>query len=184
MNLRRPIGAAIIAVAVLGAGSGCGPLAGPASPAAAPVPAVSGAPPTPGGSGATGSDQGSASGALDACAIVTADDVSTAVGAAVKQTSAGPAPFCAYANADVTVQLIVHTYQDQASLEQTVLPLEPQSEHVDGLGDDAFYNATLGMIFVRKGDRSITLATGPSAGDAGTRRAAMVQLATTAATKL
>jgi hypothetical protein len=181
VNLQRPIVAALVAAGVLSVGSGCTPPAVPTSPAA---PAVTAAAAPPGASAAGGSDQGPVSGALDACAIATADDVSTAVGTPMKQTSVGPAPFCSYGNADVTQQLIVHIYQDQASLQQTVLPLEAQSEHLDGLGDDAFYNVTLGIIFVRKGDRSVTLSAGPSVTDVAARRAGMIQLATTAASKL
>ena len=33
--------------------------------------------------------------------------------------------------------------------------VEANAEHVDGLGDDAFYQSVAGFLFVRKGDRAI-----------------------------
>ena len=52
--------------------------------------------------------------------------------------------------------------------------------NIDGMGDDAFWNSTLDMVYVRKGERSFAL-TSPSlanlTGDIQASKAAMVTLA-------
>ncbi len=122
-------------------------------------------------------------GDASACALVTADAVSTAVGEPMTQTG-GEASDCVYANADQSQQFQVHVFLDQTNMNTVIQQLESSSEHVPGLGDDAFWNGTIDIMFVRKGDRGFTLSSAslgaktPSEPDRP--KLAMVQLATAA----
>jgi hypothetical protein len=73
----------------------------------------------------------------------------------------------------------VQTFASRAEA-ATDTQLESSSEHIDGLGDDAFWNSTLDMVFVLKGDRAFSV-TSPSlanlAGDPQASNPAMVGLA-------
>jgi hypothetical protein len=122
-----------------------------------------------------------------ACNLVTAADVSTAIGGPMTQLG-GEAADCAYANTDHSQQLMVHAFLDQTNMNNLIQQLESTSEHVNGLGDDAFWNGTIDTIFVRKGNRGFTItsttlgAQTPTNPDAP--KAAMVTLATTALSNL
>ena len=90
------------------------------------------------------------------------------------------AAICEYAaTADPSVLLAVQTFASRAEM-ATDAQLEPSSEHVDGLGDSAFWNSTLDMVFVRTGDRAFAV-TSPSlanlTGDPQASESAMVDLA-------
>ena len=106
-----------------------------------------------GGAAAT---SGGGSGAATACSLVTVAAVSTAIGEPMSQVG-GAASDCSYSNADHSQQLLVHVFLDQTNMNNTVQQLESSSEHVDGLGDDAFWNGTIDMLFVRKGERGFTI---------------------------
>ena len=57
---------------------------------------------------------------------------------------------CSYsAAADPSVLLYMQTFASRADM-ATDTQLEPSSEHVDGCGDDAFWNSTLDMVLVRR----------------------------------
>ena len=90
-----------------------------------------------------------------ACTILDKAAVSQATGFAVSQTS-GTDTICYYQNADQSQYLIVTLYGNQADM-ATVLQIEPSGEHIAGLGDDAFWIASGGILFVRKGDHAIEL---------------------------
>ena len=64
----------------------------------------------------------------------------------------------------------------------TVLQIEPGSEHVTGLGDDAFWVASAGILFVRKGDHALEFLDPDSSFGAGgaASRDALVTLARSA----
>lgn len=119
--------------------------AGASTPAAATAAAtqVNAAPPT----------AGTASG--KACTIFTFDAVATAVGFAINATS-GTDSICFYQNADVSKYLAVTLYDSQAGMAQ-MLQIETGSEHIAGLGDDAFWVSFAGILFVRVGDHGIEL---------------------------
>ena len=85
-----------------------------------------------------------------ACAVVTAAAVSQAAGFSVARSS-GAGQICMYQNADSSKYLAVQLYGSQADM-ALMLQIEPGSEHVAGLGDDAFWVAQEGLLFVRKGD--------------------------------
>ena len=112
-----------------------------------------------------------------ACAILDKAAVSQATGFVVTQTN-GTDAICYYQSADESQYLVVTLFGDQADM-ATILQIEPGSDHVADLGDDAFWAAAGGILFVRKGDRGIELLDpGLSAGtDATASRDAMVGLA-------
>jgi hypothetical protein len=97
---------------------------------------------------------GSAAGSTDpACAIVTSDAAGTAGGFSVANYS-GAGGTCIFQNSDKSKYLSVQLFKSQADM-ATVLQLESSSEHIAGLGDDAFWTSGVGGLFVRKGDRAI-----------------------------
>jgi hypothetical protein len=63
---------------------------------------------------------------------------------------------CFFQNAEPSQYLSVQLFTNQAGM-ATWLGLETSGTHVDGLGDDAFWLGTTGMMFVRKGDRAFLL---------------------------
>ena len=170
---------AILAMAVVvGAAGGCSSHSTPSAARSQPA-RTTPAQTTP----AAATSQPPAGGDASACTLVTADAVSTAVGEPMTQTG-GEASDCAYANADQSQQLLVHEFPDQTNMNNLIQQLESSSEHVPGLGDDAFWNGTIDVMFVRKGDRGFTISSAslgaktPSDPDAP--KLAMVQLATAA----
>jgi len=91
---------------------------------------------------------------------------------------------CYFQNADLSKYLVVQLYGSQAEM-GTILQIEPGSEHIAGLGDDAFWTGT-GILFVRKGDHGIEFLDpdlGASPTDTASRDA-LVTLARTALPKL
>ncbi len=123
-----------------------------------------------------------------ACTLVTAADVTTAMGEPMTQLG-GTAADCIYAaSADHSQQLMVHEFLDQTNMTNTIQQLESSSEHVDGLGDDAFWNGTIDTMLVRTGSRGFTI-TSTSLGaktptDPDAPKAALVDLATSALSHL
>ncbi len=136
----------------------------------------------------TSSEAGAGSGAdAIACQLLGEDDVTTAMKQPMKVVGGAGSAICEYAaKADPSVLLAVQTFatQQDASLYTQV---ESSSEHIDGLGDDAFWNSTLDMVFVRKGERGFAV-TSPSlanlTGDVQASKAAMVALAKIVLNKL
>jgi len=171
----------IVATAVLGlAGSlllaGCS--SAPSDPTAPAAGAASSGRSTPAASPSSGSS------AATACRLVPVSDVTTAMGEPKTQPG-GAAADCIYAaTADQGHQLLVHEFLDQTNMNNLIQQLESSSEHVNGLGDDAFWNGTIDTMFVRTGTRGFTI-TSTSLGaktptDPDAPKAAMVNLATTA----
>lgn len=179
--------AIVVAAAVLAAGLGGCKAQTALPPASAATPPVVTTTDDPGATSAVPGAAGGASGpgSGDACSLVAVTDVTTAFGETMTQTSGGPAPFCSFGNADGTKQLITHVFvsRTDAALTQ-VLGLEGSAEHLDGLGDDAFWEFPVGMIYVRQGDRSFTLTSTLNVAQPDGWKAAMVQLATSALANL
>jgi hypothetical protein len=90
-----------------------------------------------------------------ACALVTKDAVATAAGFAITAESGGGG-MCVFQSADPAKSFDVQLMTSQAEMAPYVL-VEPDSQHVAGLGDDAFWASTAGFMFVRKGDRAFLL---------------------------
>jgi hypothetical protein len=130
----------------------------------------------------TSSDVDNGSGTdASACQLLSEADVTTAMKQPMKVAGGAGGAICEYAaNADPSVILAVQTFASKADA-SLYTQVESSSEHVDGLGDDAFWNSTLDMVFVSKGDRGFAV-TSPSlvnvTGDPQASKAAMVQLAT------
>jgi len=94
---------------------------------------------------------GSASGKTDpSCALVTPDAVAKAAGFLIAKYSGGGGT-CVYQNSDKSKYLAVQLFNTQADM-ATVIQLEPSGEHISNLGDDAFWVAGAGFLFVKKGD--------------------------------
>lgn len=127
------------------------------------------------------SDTGTGSGTdASACQLLSEAEVTTAMKQPMKSVGGAGSLICEYAAvADPSTLLAVQTF---ATLANATLytQLESSSEHVAGLGDDAFWNSTLDMVFVRKGDRGFAV-TSPSlanlTGDPQASKSALVVLA-------
>jgi hypothetical protein len=120
-----------------------------------------------------------------ACDLATVAEVSAGAGKPMKLTG-GAGTICAYgAVDDPSFFVYVQVYNDKDSM-ATPLGVEDGSDHIDGLGDDAFFNKTAGMIFVRKGDRGFSF-TVPSlanlTSDPAVTKANMVTLGKAAAAR-
>ena len=102
---------------------------------------------------AVSSDTGGAADAAPVCALVTKDDVATAVGYTIA-TATGAGGTCIFQNADPSRYFAVQLFDNQAGM-TPYLNVEDSAQHVAGLGDDAFWASTSGFLFVRKGDRAL-----------------------------
>ena len=119
-------------------------VAGPAQ-SSAPAPASSPAAASP--TDASGS----------ACDLVTAAEVTTAIGKPSTLTG-GAGNICTYGvSTDPGLFVYVQTYPDEASMSGPKILASTGGEHVAGIGDDAFWVAVSGTIFVRKGSRAFSL---------------------------
>ena len=137
--------------------------------------------------GQSSSDTGTESG-LDssACQLLSDAEVTTAMKQPMKSVGGAGSLICEYAAvADPSTLLAVQTFSTLADA-TLYTQLESSSEHVAGLGDDAFWNSTLDMVFVKKGDRGFSV-TSPSlanlTGDPNASKDALVILATTVLAK-
>jgi hypothetical protein len=132
-----------------------------------------------GSGGPASADTGSASG----CRLVSAADVSTAVGQPMTQVDAGTPTACLYDSADQSEQVLISIFPDVATMTAAV-DLNAPTEQIDGLGDQAFWSGFSGTIFVRKGDRAFKINDADLAiahsSDPDVPKAAMTQLATIA----
>jgi hypothetical protein len=132
-------------------------------------------------------DAGASTAAVEggaACAIVTTDAVGLAAGFMVTR-AAGAGGICMFQNADSSKYLSITLFGSQAEMAQ-MLQIEPGSDHLASLGDDAFWVPSAGLLFVRQGDHAIELLD-PDLGTAGTdttSRDALVTLARTALPRL
>ena len=170
---RAVVGAVVLAVVASGCGSGGTTSSNATSPRANPATVDA---------SQTSSDVDNGSGTdASACQLLSEADVTTAMKQPMKVAGGAGGAICEYAaNADPSVILAVQTFASKADA-SLYTQVESSSEHVDGLGDDAFWNSTLDMVFVSKGDRGFAV-TSPSlvnvTGDPQASKAAMVQLAT------
>ena len=154
----RPGRAALMSVSLAALLAGCaGSTSGAPSTPAQPAPAVStqvAGPTSASVAGPTGGAGDPASaGTTAACTIVTYAAVGLAGGFSVARSS-GAAGVCMFQNADSSTYLAVQLYDSQAAM-APLLQIEPSGEHVAGLGDDAFWVAAAGLLFVRKGDHGV-----------------------------
>ena len=135
-------------------------------------------------SSAPGSDLPSSAdaGSSGGCRLMTADDVSSAVGQSMTQVDAGTPTSCLYRSADQS-EVFISIFPDIATMTASI-DLNAPTEKIDGLGDQAVWSGFSGTIFVRKGDRAFKIndpdlvLAHPS--DPDVPKAAMTQLATIA----
>jgi hypothetical protein len=122
-------------------------------------------------------------GSSSACRLVTAADVSTAVGQPMTQVDPGAPNACLYGSADRSEQVLIMIFPDIATMTAAV-DLNGATEQIDGLGDQAFWSGFSGTVFVRKGDRAFEINDPDLAiahpSDPNVPKAAMTQLATIA----
>jgi hypothetical protein len=139
-----------------------------AQPAGVSHPSAAGAP-APGSSAA-------ASGS--ACGLVTVSDVTAATGKPMAAGN-GAGNICVYsATADPSLLVYVQIYPDTPSMGTPKLN-ETGSEHLHGLGDDAFWTAA-GTVFVQKGSRGFSISMPSLALTSRNAPPAIVTLATAA----
>lgn len=179
-SLLAPAGIALLGTILVGCSSG-----GPPSTAAGNAPRSGGADaatsPGPGSETPVNATGG-------ACGLVTVAEVTAAAGTPMAMSGDGGAICSFSATGDPSTVLYLQTYADVQSMTLMKQTETAGSEHIAGLGDDAFWNSTAQMVFVQTGTRglSITLpslaAVGATQPDA--RKAPLVALATTAAAHL
>lgn len=155
----RRVGAVAAAFVLAAIAGGCGGAASKASNAAGPIAAPSNGGTAPPAAPAAPTD-GSGTDA-SACHLLTAAEVTTAMRQPMKVTGGAGAAICSYsATTDPSIALAVQTFATRADM-SLYTQIESSGDHVDGLGDDAFWNSTLDLVFVRKGDRAFVV-TSPS----------------------
>ena len=170
---RAVVGAVVLALVASGCGSGSAKTSNATIPRTTPATVDA---------GQTSSGAGNGSGTdASACQLLSEAEVTAAMKQPMKVAGGAGGAICEYAEmADPSVILAVQTFASRADA-ALYTQLESSSEHVDGLGDDAFWNSTLDMVFVTKGDRGFAV-TSPSlvnlTGDSQASKAAMVHLAT------
>jgi hypothetical protein len=140
----------------IGACSSSPPTALSVTPAAAPsAPAAA----------AGGSDRTATASSVDtaaagsACRLLTLPEVSTATGRTMVVIADGGATgMCVFGAAtDPSNVLYLQVRTDPSDISGLKQQLEALSMHVPGLGDDAFWNATAGEVFVQKGARAFSV---------------------------
>jgi hypothetical protein len=182
-------GAVLLAslLGVVACGGSGSTAAGAPSQAGVPVAASSSGQAAGTGGGGSGGSGGASSGADNAaCALVTKAEVAATV--AYDVTSAGGAgsttgAICVFQGADAAkAQFNVATFNGTANM-GLMLQLEPTTQHVDGLGTDAFWAQGAGILFVRNGEHAFAF-TDVDLGSSATPPDALVQLAKTALSRL
>jgi len=114
-----------------------------------------------GAAAAAGSDTAAAGSDVadsgSACGLATVAEISAGAGKPMV-LAGGAGTICTYhAVDDPSYFMYVQVYNDQASMATTKqVETGSTSEHIDGLGDDAFFNRIVGVVMVRKGDRGFS----------------------------
>jgi hypothetical protein len=116
------------------------------------------------------------------CGLVTVSEVAAATGKSMGPgTNAGT--ICSYsATADPSTVVYVQLYTDTQSM-GAAKATETGSEHLTGLGDDAFWTAA-GTIFVQKGTHGFTISTPSLALSSPNAPTAIITLANAALNRL
>lgn len=111
-----------------------------------------------------------------ACSLVTLDEVTTAAGQPMMM-SGDAGSICTFsATAEASFVIAVQSYPDLQSM-RPMKQLEAGSEHLPGLGDDAFW--ANGIVFVQKGSRALAI-TAANVVNAAALKTGLVTLATAA----
>jgi hypothetical protein len=174
--LLAPAGIALVGSILVGCSSG-GPPAARAGSASVPTgahTATNSRPSSPTPTEATGT----------ACGLVTVAEVTTAAGTPMAVSGDGGAICSFSATGDPSTVLYLQTYADVPSMSLMKQTETAGSDHIAGLGDDAFWNSTARTVFVRTGNRGLSI-TLPSLAALGSTepdalKTPLVTLATTA----
>ncbi len=89
------------------------------------------------------------------CALVTKDQVATAVGFSIA-TALGAGGTCIFQNVDPSQVFALQLIDGESNM-ALYLSIEASSEHVAGLGDDAFWQGAAATMFIRQGDQALVL---------------------------
>jgi hypothetical protein len=90
---------------------------------------------------------------VDACTLLTKDDVSKALALPVDEaTSKGLGGVCSYTTKALSIDLTVIHTGGTKFMQDTRAKLGENALDVPGVGDEAFYNTNSYTLFVRKGD--------------------------------
>jgi len=140
----------------------CGTTACSGPSLAAPVPrptAAAGADPVQVGPPPANTTATTAISAGSACALTTIDEVSTAAGKPMKVLAdGGPVGECIYsATSDESYVMYFEIDKSQPDIDARKQQLESSSEHIAGLGDDAFWNPIAGEVFIEQGGRALII---------------------------
>lgn len=113
-----------------------------------------------------------------ACGLVTLDEVITAAGQPMAM-SGDAGSICSFsATADASFVIYVQTYPDLQSMRPMKQLEAAGSEHLPGLGDDAFW--VNGIVFVQKGSRGLSITLPSLTASPAAVKAHLVTLATAA----
>ena len=154
---RAAVGAIVLALIASGCGGGS---ATPSNAANGQVPANTSADAGQASAHAPGTKSGPDAAS---CKLLSDGDATAAMQQPMKGSGTGGST-CEYtATADPSVLLLVGLLPSPAAM-TTFDQFKASSEHLDGVGDDAFWDSTLDLVFVRKGDRGFTVAS-PSLGN-------------------
>jgi hypothetical protein len=106
--------------------------------------------------GASDAGAAAADDAGKACKLATVAQISTAAGKPMQNVGGAGDAICVFSAVDdASFAMAVSIYNDNPSM-ATMEQLATSSEHLVGLGDDAFWNPALGAIFVKKGSRAFS----------------------------
>jgi hypothetical protein len=90
---------------------------------------------------------------VDACVLLTKDDVSKVLGQPVDEAiGKGLGGVCSYKSKTLSIDLTVTHTGGTKFVQQTRAKLADSAIDVPGVGDEAFYNVNSYTLFVRKGD--------------------------------
>ena len=102
---------------------------------------------------ATATSKSSSKSAIDACVLLTKDDVNQVLGQAFEPLAGtGQYDICAYTFQLARIDLTITHTGGTRSMAITRTRLAEMALDVPGLGDEAFYNVNSSTLFVRKGD--------------------------------
>ena len=92
-----------------------------------------------------------------ACHLATAEQISAAAGKPMHSVGGAGDTICVFSAVDdASFAMELTIYPDETSMAMMTQLASGGSEHLDALGDDAFWNPTLGTVFVKKGTRGFS----------------------------
>ncbi len=114
---------------------------------------------TPAAAGATDAGGGATADAGKACQLATVAQISTAAGKPMQNVGGAGDTICVFSAVDdASFAMDVTIYNDDASMASMKQVEVSGSEQLSGLGDSAFWNSTIGVVFVKKGSRGFSFA--------------------------